>query len=253
MGNEHDVFAGDDVTVTNQTPDTVASDFATIQFVVNQMMIGMATATLVKVLSCTNTGGVARAGTVDLTILVDMISEDGQTFPHGTIFKAPYQRMQGGVNAIILDPSPGDIGVCVFAMRDISAVQADPDAARNRSPSAGAPPGSRRIFSLSDALYLGGMLNDVPTRYVRFHSDGLELVSPNAVRISAPTINLEASTEINMQAPTININGNIVQDGDISSTGSIEADVEVTAAGIDLSSHAHSGVTPGGSNTGPPV
>lgn len=245
---------------TNQQPRDVASDYATIQFVVGQLTQGMATATLVRVMACTNDGGLSPVGTVDVQLLVDQVTGDGQTVPHGVVFKAPYSRIQGGANAIILDPQPGDLGVCVFASRDISAVKSDPVAARDRMPVAGATPGSKRIFSLSDALYMGGMLNGVPTQFIQYNSDGIRIVSPTRVRVEAPTIDLIAEGVVNIQAPTINLKGEVVQtDGDVSMaqdldvTGTVTGHTDVIADTISGKNHTHSGVTPGGGNSGPPV
>jgi len=210
--------------VANQTPGNTASDYATIQFVVTQLLSRMATATLVRVQKCTNAGGVEPVGKVDVQLLVDQVTEDGQTIPHGTVFNAPYLRIQGGANAVILDPQPGDIGLCVFAMRDISSVKSDPDAARNRAPVAGAPPGSKRTYSYSDALYVGGMLNAAPTQYVQFTDTGIV--------VKGPTIKL---------------------DGDVHITGTTTMDGAATAQGTNVHTHTHSGVTPGGGNSGPPV
>lgn len=218
--------------VANQTPGSTASDYATIQFVVQQLLSRMATATLVRVQKCTNAGGVEPVGKVDVQLLVDQVTEDGQTIPHGTVFNAPYLRIQGGTNAIILDPQPGDIGLCVFAMRDISSVKSDPDAARNRAPVPGAPPGSKRTYSYSDALYVGGMLNGAPTQYVQFTDAGIVVKSPQAITLQAPTITL---------------------DGDVHVTGTTTMDGAATAQGTNVHTHTHSGVTPGGGNSGPPV
>ena len=245
---------------TNQQPRDVATEYGTIQFVVGQLMLGMATATLVRVMACTNEGGVAAVGTVDVQLLVDQITGDGETVPHGTVFKAPYNRIQGGTYAVILDPQPGDIGVCVFASRDISAIKADPNAARNRQPIAGATPGSRRTFSLSDALYIASVLNPTPTDYVQFNSDGVRIVSPLRVRVETPTAEIIADTVATIQAPTINLKGNVVQtDGDVTMaqdldvTGTVTGHTDVIADTISGKNHTHSGVTPGGGNSGPPV
>ncbi len=239
------------VAVANQTPADVASEFAVTQFIVRQLLNGMATAALVRVQACTNSGGAVPVGTVDVVVLVDMVTEDGQTIPHGTIFKAPYMRMQGGANALILDPEPGDIGVCVFAMRDSSAVKGDPEAARNRSPSPGAPPGSRRTYSLSDALYLGGMLNGLPTQTVRFSEAGIEIKSPTAIILEAPAIQLKGPVEQTggdvTMAAALAVAGNLGVGGNLAVTGS------TVGAGVDLNTHVHSGVESGGDNSGPPV
>lgn len=245
---------------TNQQPRDVATEYGTIQFIVGQLVLGMATATLVRVMACTNEGGVAPVGTVDVQLLVDQITGDGQTVPHGTVFKAPYNRIQGGTFAVILDPQPGDIGVCVFASRDISAIKADPNAARNRQPIAGATPGSRRTFSLSDALYVASVLNPTPTAYVQFNSEGVRIVSPIRVRVEAPTVELIAEDVANIEAPTINLKGDVVQtagnvtmSGTLDVQGQIHSATDVIADTISGKTHTHSGVTPGGGTSGPPV
>lgn len=243
----------------NQQPRSTALDYSTIQFVVQQLMQGMATAALVRVMACTNDGGVVPVGTVDVQLLVDQVTGDGQTVPHGTVFKAPYSRYQGGLNAVILDPQPGDIGVCVFASRDISAVKGDPAKARDRKPVAGAPPGSRRTYSYSDALYVGGVLNVVPTQFVQFNADGIRVVSPTLVRVEAPSIDLVASDEVNVIAPTINLQGDVHQtDGDVTMAqdldvqGTVTGHTDVIAGNISGKTHTHGGVTAGGANTAVP-
>lgn len=242
---------------TNQQPRDVASSYATIQFVVQQLLNGTAVATLVRVMACTNNGGVVPVGTVDVQLLVDQVTGDGETIPHGTVFNAPYQRLQGGTYAIILDPQPGDIGICVFADRDISAIKADPNAARNRQPVAGATPGSRRTFSRSDAMYVGGVLNGVPVHFLQFNSDGIRAVSPTRVRVEAPTIELIADTVVNIQAPDINLKGAVHQtDGDVDMaqrldvTGIIHSATDVLADTIHGKTHTHN--DPQGGVTGPP-
>lgn len=227
--------------VANQTPASVATEYSTIAFIVQQLMNGIATAALVRVQACTNSGGLVAVGTVDVQLLVDQITEDGQTIPHGTVFKAPYQRMQGGTNAVILDPEPGDIGVCVFAMRDISSVKANPTAARDRAPP-GAPPGSRRVFSFSDALYLGGMLNGVPEQFVQFEAGGITVKSPAAVTIEAPTINLKGAV--------VQTGGDVTMAQNLTVTGTITGETDVFADNISGKTHTHD--DPQGGVVGPP-
>lgn len=231
--------------IANQTPQDVATDFATTQFIIQQMLLGLATVALVKVVSCTNNGGISPVGTVNVIPLVDFITQDGQTFPHKTIYKAPYQRVQGGANAIIMDPQAGDLGVCVFASRDSSAVKANPQAALNRSPSPGVPPGSRRTFSWSDALYLGGMLNAAPTQYMGYSDDGITILSPNQVTIQAPTINLKGAV--------IQSGGDVTMSLDLIVAGTITGDTDVIAGGISGKGHVHPGVQSGSSETDPPA
>jgi len=67
--------------------------------------------------------------------------------------------------------------------------------------------------------------------------------------------------ELNPTAKTLNItapggstiNANVTINGDLHVTGTITGDVDVVGGGKSLKTHVHSGVTPGGSNTGTPV
>lgn len=158
---------GDDrgyVGYANESSD--ASELNRMSFVIERILARVSTATLVVVKAVTNPGGVGPVGTVDVQPLVSQLSGDGKATPHGTIYEIPYMRLQGGTNAVIIDPKVGDIGICVFASRDISSVKAN---------KAVANPGSRRRFDMADGLYLGGVLNGTPEQYVRVSGEGIEL------------------------------------------------------------------------------
>ncbi len=173
---------------SQQQPRDTASSYAVLRFTVLQLLSRMNTAMAVRVMAVTNDGGVAPVGRVDVLPLVDQVTGDGQAVPHATIFNVPYSRLQGGANAVILDPQVGDIGMCLFASRDISAVKADPQAAANRTPSPGAPPGSARTYNFADGVYMGGILNGVPEQYVQFNDDGITVVSPTKITLDAPVV-----------------------------------------------------------------
>jgi hypothetical protein len=223
-----------------QQPSDVATEYAAMRFVIESLMSRLATCTLVRVVACTNDGGVSPVGTVDVQPLVNQIAGNGSAMPHGQLYKLPYVRAQGGTSAIILDPKPGDLGLACFASRDISAIKSPTGATQARaSGTRGLNPGSKRQYNMSDGLYVGGLLNAVPTQYVRFSEDGVTVVSPDTIRL---------------QAPTIELDGDVVQTGgDITATGSITADGDVTGEGVSLHDHVHSGVTAGGGTSGPPV
>lgn len=196
--------------------DTAGSEYNSLDFFVRQIVEGANHCALVKVVTSTNLGSVTGVGFVDVTPMVFQIDGAAKTYPHGTIRKLPVFRLQGGGNAVILDPSPGDIGIAVFADRDSSAAIAAKGTA---------PPGSRRRNDWADGFYIGGFSNAVPTQYVQFSTSGLTLVSPATVHIEAATINLS---------------GNVV------STGSF------TNNGVNVgSTHVHP--DPQGGNTGTPI
>lgn len=197
---------------------TAGSEYNSLEFFVRQIVEGANHCALVKVTASTNSGAVTAVGFVDVTPLVFQIDGAAKTYPHGIIRKLPVFRLQGGGNAVILDPVPGDIGIAVFADRDSSAAIAAQRAA---------PPGSRRRSDWADGFYVGGFANGVPTQYVQFSSAGLTLVSPATVKIQAP---------------------NIALDGNVTSTGTFSNN------GVNISStHVHSGVQSGSSDTGTPV
>lgn len=160
------------------------SDFNKQYFLVQQLIGTIRTVTLVQVQSCSNADTVDAVGTVDVLPLVNMMDGAGKTYQHETIYNVPYFRLQGGKNAIIADPQKGDIGIALFADRDISSVK--------NSKKQGNP-GSRRRYAFADALYIGGVLNDVPQQYLRFKVDsdgnpaGMEMVDKFANSIVMDT------------------------------------------------------------------
>lgn len=228
-----------------QKPSTTWGEFNNIAFLVQQALSKMQTATLVRIEKCTNSGGLSPVGFVDVTPLVTQIDGAGTPTPHVMIYNLPYFRLQGGANAIIIDPEPGDIGIAVFASRDISKV---------KSTKKQAPPGSFRQYSFSDGMYLGGMLNGTPTQYVQFSTAGIRIHSPTLVKLDAPDIQLVAETvEINASASTTITTPNFIVNGNTQMNGTLNSTGNITGAGISLNSHLHTGVQPGGGNTGGPV
>lgn len=194
------------------------TEFGAISFLVNQILNGRNVATLAKVMAVTNAGGLESVGFVDVMPMVNHLDGDGNAVPNQTVRGLPYFRIQGGANAIILDPQVGDIGVAIFADRDISAVKAS---------KAISNPGSLRRSNKADGLFMCGWLNSAPSQYVQFIGNSINIVSPGKVTITAPAIESSGAWA---HTGTIKNNGK-----DIGST------------------HTHSGITPGGSNTGGPI
>jgi hypothetical protein len=154
---------------TNLTPGDLTSPQNEAQFIIRSLLGDVRTSMPVKVTKVTNTGNVAAIGRVDIMPLVGQLDGDGQLIPHGTIYDVPYMRLQGGGNAVIIDPVVGDIGIALFCDRDISAVKAAKGATH---------PGSLRKHDMSDAVYLGAILSSAPVQYIRFSASGIEIVAP---------------------------------------------------------------------------
>lgn len=171
------------IAVGQLTPWSTWGKFNNIAFVVQQLLSKIQTATLVEVISCTNNGDLSPVGTVDVKPAVNQVDSAGNAYPHTTIWNVPYFRLgSSNGNGIILDPSPGDLGLCVFASRDVSSV---------KNTQAAANPASARQFDYSDALYVGLMLSAAaPTQYVRFSPAGIEVVSLDKISGKAPAIQL---------------------------------------------------------------
>ena len=155
--------------------------YNTLRFLFQQVLLDTQTAIPVRVISCTNNGEVSSVGTVDVLILMNQLDGDGYAVPHGILHSLPYLRFQGGDSAFIMDPKPGDIGLACFCSRDITTILATRDQAN---------PASLRHHNFSDGVFVAGMLGQAPTQYIRFIDDGIEIVSPSSVAITAPSINL---------------------------------------------------------------
>lgn len=233
---------------SQQKGSDTATDYATTQFIIQSILSRIATATMVKVVSCTNDGGLSPWGFVNVQPIVSQLSGNNVAVQHGTLFRLPYLRMQGGLNAVIMDPEPGDIGLAVFCSRDISSLKVQGNLDKIKGGSiVGVPPASGRQYDMSDGIYVGAGLNAQPTQFIQFSAEGIKVVSPVKIRLEAPEIELVASSTVSVQAPTIDL------EAATSATVDSPATVIGSATTIDgkpFLPHTHSGVTPGSSNSG---
>ncbi|WP_414499445.1 hypothetical protein [Zymobacter sp. IVIA_12111.31 C1] len=226
-----------------------ASMKADFDFIIDRIIGKHRTVTLVQVVAVRdeNGNGEPDVGCVDLKPLVMAKDPHGKLYSHGTLYNVPFFRLQGGSNAIIIDPQVGDIGIAVIADRDISNV---------KSTKAEAPPGSDRRYSLDQALYIGGLLNGEPQQYITFTSKGINITSPTAVTINAPTLTfngnemiVNAKQSVSVQTQTVNLTA--TQAFNIVSPQSAYTG-KVIINGIDFDTHKHQDVQPGKGLTGLP-
>jgi hypothetical protein len=204
------------------------------------------TAAVVQVMAVTTDDEDEAVGFVDVMPLVNQVDGDGNAVPHGTISHCPYFRLQGGSNAVILDPKVGDIGIAVFASRDISSVIANKGQAN---------PGTGGMFRAKDALYLGGILNGEPTQYVQFSDAGITLISPIAITLKAPAV-IVKSPEVEVDCTTFTVNASgfvmfntpIVGTSEAVSVGGILTADQIVQGGKSIDAdHTHN--LPGGGHT----
>lgn len=215
----------DTIPAGRATPQTGANTVSATNYAIAQAIGRMQTATIVRVEKCTRAGEVAEVGFVDVTPMVSQMDAFAREVPHAVIHNLPYVRMQGGKNAVIIDPQPGDLGIAVFASRDISRVKTD------KKP---APPASWRSYNWADGMYIGGLLNGTPEQYVRFHGGGIEILSPQNVTLDAPridikcqTLNVNASSSVTFDTPEVKM------------TGKLTVQQDATAEGISVAHHTH--------------
>lgn len=206
-------------------PTDSAGEFNRTRFQILQALLKVQTSMPVRVVSCTNSGGLSPVGTVNVVPMVHQVDSSGNAIPHTTIFNIPYSRAQGGTNAIIIDPQPGDIGVCVFASRDISKI---------KNTKAPGNPGSHRNHSFSDGMYIGPLLNAVPTQFIQFNADAITITSPTAIHLNAPIVNITASTSFGITSPHSSCQGQFdLIDGNLTDNGTV------------LHTHVHTSSTAG--------
>lgn len=183
------------------------SDAENLSYVFKKLLSG---AFFIELVEVTAISGTAPNLVVDVMPLVTRTDPSGATIQNSEIFNVPVFRLQRGASAIIMNPVPGDIGMIAICDRDNSIARA------NRKQSV---PGSKRMHSKSDALYLGGFLNGQPTEYIEFTGSGIEMKSSG----------------------TVNINGlKVLPDGRLQ-----------LVDGSIVDGHDHGGVESGGSRTDP--
>jgi hypothetical protein len=182
------------------------------------------TITVAKIVGTSNIveyGSAEPIKTIDVLPLVNEVTGAGQPVPHQTVYGVPYLRLQGGSNAVIVDPVIGDLVIFAAAETDISSALKTGQQSN---------PGSARRNNYSDGMCLGCISAGTPTQYFSFTATGLKIADKNG-------------NVLTTDADGWHINGALINmSGDV-----------ITKAGHDLDTHLHSDVTHGSDDTGPPV
>lgn len=180
-----------------------------LDFFTDQKLKSIFTCDIVKVIN-------VDEKTVDIQPLVYQVNGDNEIMKQEPIYGVPYCRQQAGMNGIILKPQVGDLGVVVYARRDISSVI---------SSGGENVPDTRRFLSENDAIYLCSIASIMsqPTRFIEFTESGIS-ITPN--------------TKL-----TIN--------GDVEVTGTVTAQ-DCISGTISGKTHTHGNVQNGGGSTGAP-
>ena len=156
--------------------------------------------------------------TVDVLPLLKHLDASGEPVDTSEIYGVPVWRLQGGGNAIVINPVVGDIGIIGICDRDITLV---------KSTLKSSVPQTARRHNKADAVYFGGILNAAPTQYLQIDDSGVTIKSTSAVKV-------ESAGDVNINGLTISSSGTLtLVDGSV------------------VDKHTHGGVESGGANTNP--
>ena len=201
--------------LTYNTPILCEYDKVISQF--NSLITNVNTAIPCKVVAIEKQEqrGVNIVGFVDIQLMIEQTNGQKKGNETAIVCNVPYVRIQGGTNAVIIDPEINDLGVAIFASRDITNFKE----ARRQT-----PPATWRKFSISDAIYIGGIRNQKPVQYIHFRNDGIEIYSPKRVHITTPTVLIDSdNTTINTSAKTtINANGGCEINAETTNNGNVK-------------------------------
>ena len=229
---------------SNQTSADVSSEGNALVFALRNMIGWYSFIDIVKVTEVTGD---------TLTVISQLhgLTNENEKIDNEPIYGIPYLRLQRGASAVIMDPVVGDIGLMAVCDRDITNVKAT---------KSDAAPNTKRMHSVSDAVYLTGIasLNSAPSQYVHFRDDGIDIVSPLVVTVSSPTIEINGDNLVSINAPKIVLNGQITQGtgshaGTATFANGATTPADFKAGTIGLKTHRHGGVQTGGGNTGLPT
>lgn len=215
-------------------PGGNSNDAESFKFVFDKLLNGKFFLELAMV---TKVSGEAPNLVVDVMPLVTQTDHTGAMIKNSPIYNVPVFRLQRGSSAIIMNPVPGDIGVIAVCDRDTSLVRA------NRSQSV---PGSRRTHSKSDALYLGGFLNEQPSQYIEFADNQINIVSPGNVNVTCQKATVTAPGGVDMTTPLLKVSGDFQAGGNITdNAGTQAASLKDLRDAFDAHDHKVNGIQTG--------
>lgn len=170
-------------------------------------------------------------------------SGEGKWVNMPLLLDCPVYFPSGGGFTLTFPIAVGDECLVVFASRCIDAWFESGGSANQQA--------ELRMHDLSDGFAFVGFRSKPQTLSPTPSATAVELRSDGGeTKISIRqdlSILIEAPNEINLTAPTVKVNGNLEV------SGSITTPVEVTADGIALTSHRHTGVDTGSGTSGPPT
>lgn len=218
-----------DIGAGQQVPNDSANLPNQIAFAVERLLARLDIMKPVRVVAVNaGEGEPPGPGTVDVQPLISQLDGNGNAVEQGTVYGIPVGRLQGGPWTIVCDPVVDQFGYVICSDRDMSKVIAAPGVAA---------PGSNRRFSISDGVFVGGMLNEVGESYLWLRADG--------------TFKLAAAGGFVLETDTdgkATITGDLTVSGEIKALyGDVTAKAAYPAAFVRLSLHRHA------ANNTPPI
>ena len=175
----------DNQPVLNARPEQTVAGAAQDMYIINNLIANIHTMMPVKILSVTiPPDSLAPIGRCEVLPLVQQIDGSNNVYPMGKIINVPYLRVQGGSNAIVIDPQVGDVGLCGFCERDISIVK------RTGELSA---PDTRRKYDINSAVYMFTMMSGAPTQYIHFKTSGIDIKTTGDLNINGLIIKADGT------------------------------------------------------------
>ena len=175
----------DNQPVLNARPEQTVAGAAQDMYIINNLIANIHTMMPVKILSVTvPPDSLAPIGRCEVLPLVQQIDGSNNVYPMGKIVNVPYLRVQGGSNAIVIDPQVGDVGLCGFCERDISIVK------RTGELSA---PDTRIKYNINSAVYMFTMMSGTPTQYIHFKSSGIDIKTTGDLNINGLIIKADGT------------------------------------------------------------
>jgi hypothetical protein len=151
-------------TKTNWTPDVDYTESNQIQFAMQQMLMGLNTAMLAKVI-CVNSDS-----TLDVQPLTNYLDVDKSPITPNPIYNIPYGKLFGNGAGIITEYGDGDTVLILCCQRDITIT---------KKTLAQSNPDSFRKFDANDAIVLLNLSNINPGVFISILKSGITIQAPN--------------------------------------------------------------------------
>lgn len=272
---------------SNAKISAFGSEMNSLDFFIRALIKTMVSTSIPVRVDAVERGGEGGAALyVDVTPMVTQTDAEGNSIPPVTIPHLPYFRYQHGTAAIICDPKVGDLGLAVFAQQDCSRLTGDttpqaPGTFRCFDMSDGFYVGGfwgqvpKTFIHIEDE----GTIHVVAPKSYHLESpkvivdcDTAQVNAQTSVTVVTQTATVNASSSLTVDSPQSTFTGNVAIQKNLTVTGhisgssgmsisggtggatatfqgSIQVSDDVTASGISLKSHTHTGAN--GETSGP--